>query len=223
MRLARTLLAAVVVLVAAPSAGACVLAGPLPTPDQQVRKADVAFTGTVTTSDPQFAGGFAMTVKVDRVLKGQVPGEVQLVSGMTSCSAPLKAGERRGFAMRPTTPAPWDLNLYDLADAAAFDALPLDVAFAPLAIRALRTTRTARRVQVHVRARACTTLRARVTETVGMVTLAVRGADGPRCTTGARRDRCVTLTATRAVGSRTVSPLRALRVGTAKRCPALAS
>ncbi|WP_445147700.1 hypothetical protein [Baekduia sp. Peel2402] len=223
MRLARTLLAAVVVLVTAPSAGACVLAGPLPTPDQQVQRSDVVFTGTVSTSDPQFAGGFAMTVKVDRVLKGQVPSEVQLVSGMTSCSAPLKAGERRAFAMKPTTPAPWDLNVYDLADAAAFDALPADVAFAPLAIRALATRPQRARVQIHVKARACTTLRVRVTETVGMVTLAVRGADGPRCTTGARRDRCITLTARRAVGSRTVSPLRARRVGTAKRCPALAS
>lgn len=222
-RLAQAIAGAVVALAAAaPSAGACVLAGPPPTPDQQVQRADVAFTGTVTTSVPQFAGGFAMTVEVDRVLKGQVPAEVQLVSGMTSCSAPLKAGERRGFAMSPTTPTPWDLNLYDLVQsAAAFDALPRDGDFAPLAIRAL--TVRGGHVQVHVRARACTTLRARVSETAGMVTLAVRGADGPRCSTGARRDRCVTLTARRTVGSRTVSPLRARRVGTAKRCPALAS
>jgi hypothetical protein len=161
VHLARTLLAAVAVLVTAPSASACVLAGPPPTPDQQVQKAAVAFTGTVTTSDPQFAGGFAMTVKVDRVLKGQVPDELQLVSGMTSCSAPLKAGERRAFAMKPTAPAPWDLNLYDLADATAFDALPLDVAFAPLAIRELTSTARRARVQIHVKARACTTLRAR--------------------------------------------------------------
>lgn len=222
-RLASAIAVAVLALVAAPSAGACVIAGPPPTPDQQVQGADVAFTGTVTRSDPQFAGGFAMTVKVDRVLKGTVPGEVQLTSGMTSCSASLQAGVRSGFALSPTTPVPWDLNVFAVADAAAFDALPRDAAFAPLRVRALHVGPAARRVQVHVRARACTTLRARLAETARSLAVAMRAADGPGCTSGPRRDRCVTLTAERAAGARAVSPRSARRVATAERCPALAS
>lgn len=210
-------------LVAAPSAGACVLAGPLPTPDERVQAADVAFTGTVTTSVPQVAGGFAMTVQVDRVLKGRVPETVQLTSGMTSCSQALAAGTRTGFALSAATPVPWDLNVYDIVGAAAFDALPADAAFAPVRVTGVAAAPSRRRVQVHVKARACATLRPRLIASGGALTVAVAAADGPRCTAGARVDRCVTLTAARPLGGRALHPARAPRVATAERCAARAS
>jgi hypothetical protein len=227
-RFAQSLLAAALLAGAcagalAPSAGACVLAGPPPTPDQKVQSAHVAFTGTVTMSVPQFAGGFAMTVRVDRVVKGTVPDTVQLVSGMNSCSEVYDVGERVGLAMRPETPMPWNSSTFDIVSAEALDALPLDRAFAPLAVRALHAGPALRRVQVHVLTRACTTLRARLAQTATALAITLRAADGPACTSGPRHDRCVTLTATRAVGSRAISPRMARRVATAARCPALAS
>jgi hypothetical protein len=218
-------------LALAPASGACVLAGPLPSPDARVQMADVAFTGTVVASAVAQDGadgpvsGTRMTVAVDRVLKGQVPATVELIAGMTSCAAPFAAGTRVGLAMSPTTPTPWAANVYDDVGAAALDALPLDGAFAARRVTKLAAKPGRRAVQVRFTARACTTVRATLAQTASTLSASLTSADGPACTSGKVVDRCVTLVAEKALGARALRPAAAARVApvAATRCPKLAS
>jgi hypothetical protein len=80
-------------------------------------------------------------------------------------------------------------------------------------------------LQLHVKARACATLRPALVQGARGVVVSVTGADGPRCVSGPTVDRCLTVTAKRALGSRALRPAGARRVAwrAATRCPASAS
>ncbi|HWI70740.1 MAG TPA: hypothetical protein VNT55_02210 [Baekduia sp.] len=213
------LAALIAALACAPASHACVLVATRLTDDQRVQDADVAFTGTVESVVAVPGGGTRGTVLVDRVVKGDVPARVDVITPLTSCGiGGLTAGERLGLLLSPDTPVPWGIGQPDLILPARLDALPLDSAFAPLAVAAIGARATRRAVQVHVRARRCTTLRPVLTETAGSVRVVVTAADGPRCTSGARADRCIALVAKKALGGRAVRPSGARRVATATRC-----
>jgi hypothetical protein len=228
-RLAHSALGVAAVLAFAPAAAhACVIAarpGPAPTPSQRVAASAVAFTGTVVASAPVAKGvaGTAMSVAVDRVLKGDVPSTVALTSGPSDCSRAFDVGQRVGLAMTPGSPPPWTVGLFDDVGAASLDLLPVDAAYAPLRVVALAARASRRTIQAHVTARACADLRPVLTQTARAITVSVTGADGPRCRGGARVDRCVALTAERPLGHRTPRPRGARRVATAKPCRPFAS
>jgi hypothetical protein len=210
------------VLAFVPSAGACVLAEAPLTPAQKVMASGAAFTGRVAKAEPAPGGGALMTIAVDRVLKGRVPSTVRLTSGMTSCSRVYGAGTRIGVALSPTTPEPWSVSVFDDVGAALLDPLPVAAAYARLKIAGVSATPGLRKIQIHVTAHACTELLPALAQTPRGITVSVLGADGPRCTSMALVDRCVTLTAKRRVGRRAVLPRAAPRVAPSTACQAFA-
>jgi hypothetical protein len=211
-------------------AGACSIAA-VPV-EQQVAAAAIAFTGTVQQVTPASATENAVTVTVDRVVKGTIAPSVTLtaarswvdvgggISMSNTCAMTFAPGQRAAFLLATGTP-PWPVDLGNVIDDTQLDAIPAPGDFHATAITALLARPAQRSLRLRYSAPACATLAAFVHERAGAVRVGLRTATPPACRTPPVT-RCATVVLRSALGARTLHPARArhrVAFASAAACP----
>jgi hypothetical protein len=140
---------------------------------------------------------------------------------------PFAPGQRWAFLLARARP-PWPVDLANVLDEHAFDAIAAPSEFHATAITALFARPARRSVRVAFTAPRCAALTAIIHERAAGIRLRLRTATTPACIRSGARSvrRCVTLTLKRVVGRRPVHPHRAARrtpFGSRAACPRAAA